>query len=252
MTKRGRVLRDTNAGPGLLVIDGIHHTFGLENLWVSDVPPRVGMPVDVQFDAEGSLKAVAAVSESVLAREQANQALDSAKRHGNEIAQSAVKRFGMATLVGFGSLIIGWFFLPTIKIAFPGAAMSFTFWQLLPYVNSASALSTIGPFVNADRDGGVFSLLAILSLAGPFVSYVWHDKRASLGGLLPLLLMLLSAFVFRRNVISAAETAGRDIGDQAVKIFLQHVTFGIGAYVSLACCLYFAFMAVRRYLIASA
>ncbi len=32
MTKRGKVLRDTNAGPGLLSIDGQHVQFSLEGV----------------------------------------------------------------------------------------------------------------------------------------------------------------------------------------------------------------------------
>ena len=30
MTKRGRILRDTNAGPGLITVEGTQYTFVLE------------------------------------------------------------------------------------------------------------------------------------------------------------------------------------------------------------------------------
>ena len=81
MTKRGRILRDTNVGPGMLTADGTQYNFTLEHMWISDVPPRVGMPVDVHFNAEGSLESVAAVSATQIAKEQAQKALAGAMRH---------------------------------------------------------------------------------------------------------------------------------------------------------------------------
>ena len=34
-TKRGRVLRDTNVGAGLVTVDGRQYSFTLETMWVS-------------------------------------------------------------------------------------------------------------------------------------------------------------------------------------------------------------------------
>ena len=64
MTKRGKVLRDTSAGPGLIAIDGQHHQFSLEGVWRSDAPPVPGMAVQVEFAQDGSITAITAVSDS--------------------------------------------------------------------------------------------------------------------------------------------------------------------------------------------
>src|SRR5260370_24485819 len=71
MTKRGKVLRDTSAGPGLISIDGQHHQFSLEGVWRSDAPPVPGMAVAVVFAKGRSIAAVTAVSESQISHEQA-------------------------------------------------------------------------------------------------------------------------------------------------------------------------------------
>lgn len=39
---RGKILRDTNAGPGLIFLDGRQLQFTLEEHWRSSTPPKVG------------------------------------------------------------------------------------------------------------------------------------------------------------------------------------------------------------------
>ena len=46
MAKRGKILRDANAGPGLLMVEGQQYPFSLEGVWKSEVPPRPGLPVE--------------------------------------------------------------------------------------------------------------------------------------------------------------------------------------------------------------
>ena len=43
MAKRGKVLRDPNAGPGLMIVEGQQHAFFLEGFWQSEVPPKPGL-----------------------------------------------------------------------------------------------------------------------------------------------------------------------------------------------------------------
>ncbi len=43
MTKRGKILRDASAGPGLLSVYGQHYQFSREGMWRSEVPPAAGM-----------------------------------------------------------------------------------------------------------------------------------------------------------------------------------------------------------------
>src|SRR5512147_1427874 len=64
MTKRGKVLRDPTAGPGLLMVEGQQYLFALEPVWKSDVPPKPGLVVDVDLDGSGKIQAITVVPES--------------------------------------------------------------------------------------------------------------------------------------------------------------------------------------------
>ncbi len=148
MTKRGRILRDTNAGPGLLTIEGKQYSFVLEGMWRSEVPPRTGMPVDVQFDAQGAPEAVLAVSEGQLAREQANQTLEGVKRQGGELTRKTFARFGTGTVIAWLALAAGWFLLSTVSMGAGAEGVDVTFWRLLGYANESHAtgnLTGMGP-----------------------------------------------------------------------------------------------------------
>ena len=40
MKKRGKVLRDTTLGPGLLIVEGQQYRFTLQGVWKSAAPPK--------------------------------------------------------------------------------------------------------------------------------------------------------------------------------------------------------------------
>ncbi len=68
MRKRGKVLRDPQAGPGLLMIEGRQYPF-LLTVWKSEDPPKPGLPVDVDFGERGQILVITVVPEPQLARE---------------------------------------------------------------------------------------------------------------------------------------------------------------------------------------
>ncbi|HZY71905.1 MAG TPA: hypothetical protein VFE22_02220 [Edaphobacter sp.] len=252
MKKRGKVLRDTSSGPGMLMVEGKQYTFPLEDVWKSEAPPRPGIVVDVELSDEGTVQSVTAVPESQIAKEQAEQALAVARARGGALASSAVARFGMPTLAATGLLIVGWFFLSTISInaGFLGK-MDFTFWRVLSFVNAKNAFEALGTL----KDGGsagFYGLLALIALAGPFLATFWKDRRAVLGGLLPLLFMLLVALLVRSAVSSATAGAPAEMMDAARSEMMKQVSIGMGAYVSLLAAIYLAFISVKKFLVAGA
>lgn len=255
MTRRGRILRDTNAGPGLLTIEGKQYSFVLEGMWRSEVPPRTGMPVDVQFDAQGAPEAVVAVGESQLAREQADQALQGMKRQGGELARKTFARFGVGTVVGWLALAAGWFLLTTVSLGGGGEGMDVSFWHLLGFANESRSLGNLGGgAAGIYPSSGAFGMLALAALAGPLLNYFWQNKKAALGGALPLLFMVVVFAVLRHNILLAAGAAGgffgKDATDRMLSEFMAHVTFGLGLYVSAIAALYFTFTGVKRFLVA--
>ncbi len=255
MTHRGTILRDTNAGPGLLVVEGSQHPFQLEGAWRGTVPPRVGMVVDVTFGSAGEVVGVAPVEEGQLAKEQAEQAMAAIKQKGGAVAGATVARFGGRDLLALGALLLGWFVL---KVgSFEGGLMgsiSFTFWQVLGFINSGA--ESIGRRAMGGGTGtGLLGLVAVVALAGPFVHHFWKDRRAHLGGLLPLLLMLFALWrVYGGMGDSGIDSAsmfgeeGRQMAEEMRREMRDAVSLGIGFYVAFAASIYFALTAGKRFL----
>ena len=253
MTKRGRILRDTNSGPGLLTVEGKQYSFLLEGMWRSEVPPRAGMPVNVQFNSEGVPEAVLAVSDGQVAREQADQALADVKRQGGELARKTFHRFGVSTVIAFVALLAGWFLFTTLSFGAGAEGMDVTFWRLLGYVNDSHAianLTSMGPGISPTT--GAWGLFALLALAGTLLRYFWPDKRANLAAVLPLLVMILAFIVLRSHALSAGRSVGGWVGPQAAERimteFMKHISFGLGLYIALLSSLYFSFVGLKGYL----
>src|SRR5262249_13456310 len=203
MKKRGKVLRDTTAGPGLLMVEGQQHAFELGGQWRSQLPPKPGMVVDVEFGHNGKAQAIYAVAESQIAKEQADAALAAAKGKRTALASSMVARFGIPTLVAAGLLIVSWFYLYTISLQTPLGSLDFTFWQILGLLNSKNAFELLAQNGRGGPSPGPYGLLAVAALAGPFLHHFWKDRLAVLGGLFPLAFILVIALVVRSTVDSA-------------------------------------------------
>ena len=88
--KRGKVLRDPNTGPGLLMIEGRQYQFWLDQKWSLDVPPRPGLPVDVTFNSKGQIQLIAAVPAAQLEKEA--RAQQSGKTKLRRVLWNAVER----------------------------------------------------------------------------------------------------------------------------------------------------------------
>lgn len=96
--KRGKILRDPRAGPGLLMIEGRQYWFSMEGVWKSEVPPKPGLAVEVKLDRTGQILAITAVSESQLAKEQAERSMDKAKAAWLKIFRKIAAKCGMPDL----------------------------------------------------------------------------------------------------------------------------------------------------------
>src|SRR5580700_2233934 len=258
MTKRGKILRDTSVGNGLVVVDGQQYPFMLEGTWRAEVPPAVGMTVDAEFNDAGQIVSLLVVQDSQLNKEQAQAALIAAKGKGAEIFSGIVARVGAVNLAAMLLLVIAWIWLSAVSIQSPAGAFSFTFWQLLGFINAKNALEVFMQAGTGSYSTGIYGFLAFVSLLGPFVRYFWKDKLAVLGGVLPLLFMLIVGLIAHSSLNSAmgVGAAGVDPNDPMVKAMTQQVTqaisIGFGVYLSLLLCLYFAAMGVKDFLAAKA
>lgn len=260
--KRGKILRDTSIGPGLLVADGKQYPFSLEGMWKSELPPRVGMTVQVAF-AGDDISHLEPVPEAQLAREQADLALAAARTNGARLANGLVAALGLPMLLAMGALFIGWFVLNTVSVNVgPGFQVGMSFWKLLAVLNTPlTSLDSLGA---GGGSSGIYGVLAAAALLAPLASLWWRDPRAHLGGAMPLLFMIVVFAIGYNNVSSAMDQAqeaasafggGRylaEISEAMVQRALKAVSIGAGFYLSAAASLYLAARAVTKFLAAKA
>lgn len=178
--KRGRVLRDTSAGEGLVFVDGNQYPFRLEGMWKSEHAPKANMTVDVEFDDQGQLVSLRSVGGGAIAGEQASQALDAAgaaakkmaaefQSKGLPVIQEWAQRVGYPKLIAFAALVIAWFWLPAIslKMGFLGNG-SITFYDGLKFLNS-------GGMALGGGGAGIYGFLVLVALVGVAIHQFWKD-----------------------------------------------------------------------------
>ena len=235
MTKRGRILRDTNTGPGVLTVEGAQYTFTLEKMWRSDVPPRVGMPVDVSFAPDGVLEAVDAVSEGQIAREQAQWALSGVLNKGAAAKSGLLSRFGLPVVLAELLLLISFFLLPNMRIGNAFASRVLNGWDVLG----------LDPATTATNNHGILSLLALAlfaPLAVPFIQKAWARWLYS-APLVFTAIAFVSVFYEIQNVgREAREAVGNAFGAEAVRGFGNPMAGmfspSFGAFLVLLCSIY--------------
>jgi hypothetical protein len=252
MTKRGKILRDASAGPGLVSVDDQHYQFSLEGVWRSEVPPTAGMAVEVDFAADASIVAIAQVPDAQIAKEQAEAVVKAARQKGGALASAAIAKFGLPLLIATGLMIIGWFFLSAVSVQSPLGKIDFTFWQLLGFLNSSNAFESVMEGRNG-AGAGFYGLLAFVALAGPYVCYFWKDKRASLTGALPLVFMVVAWIMLRSSINSMGGDVSGPLGDvarQAREEAMKAVSLGVGSYLSGVVSLYLVGVGVKKFLLA--
>ena len=235
MAMRGKVLRDALAGPGLLIAEGQQYVFTLDSMWKSEIPPVPGLPVDLEFDSAGNITAIRAVSESQLKKEPPELITD--QRQSYISPGFVITGISRIQLSAASVLLLSWSYLTAVSVQIPLLGeLKFSFWQVLSYLNSGNMLSM---WERPDNPGtGFYGFLAILAFAGPFLPYVWKDKRASLGGFLPLMFLSFVVFMIRRVAILPSESG--TFASLPQPPTLDSVSFGVGTYLSCFVCLFFA------------
>lgn len=265
MAIRGRVIRDTSSGVGLISADGNQYEFKLEGVWKSDYSPKQDMVVEIDLDDAGKVILVKAVSEGDLAKEQAEKAAKLLKEKGLAAFDGIAARVGKNVLIATALVAFSWFFLHVLTIQVSSSFKNgITFWQLLGIVNASGGIDALQSTSTMDK--GLWGFLAVVAIFGPFIHQFWKKPEAHLGNCLPLLTMLLAGVTIYFSVqdsISAAGNAGGFIGGQmgefAAKMaseminqVLKAIHIGIGGYVSFVASIYLAFIGVTKYLAAKA
>lgn len=273
-TVRGRILRDTAVGDGLIAVEGAQYPFKLEGLWKSEHAPKVDMQVDVDFDESGAIVAIRAVDPAAVAREQAAKLAAHAgvaAKQAGEVAKAAAAEFqakglpvlkryaeivGIPTLAALACVLVAWFFLPAASLVFFGDKQSATFYDLMRVLNNPE--NGLGSLAGQGRSGaGLYGLLTIVALLAPLVPHFLRDRRAWLAYCAPLGWMVLAVFVGYWKVSSGIATAQRQFGAfggdvrgmarEFMSGMLDALSIGLGAYLAAAAAAYLAYVGIRRF-----
>ena len=240
-------MRDTSAGPGLLIVEGRQYQFPRQGVWRSEVSPRPGMVVDVEFDVLPSVAAITAVPAAQLAREHA----EADKQRPHDVVGSG--RVGSIT-VAAAALIVAWFFLTALSLDTPLGGEHFTFWQLLSLLGARNPLDLIMPGGATHTGAGLYAIPAVLALSGPFAHLLFSDRRACLGGMLPLIFMTIVGLMIRGKLdtmlVQHATESMSNLAAQTKYEVMQSMSLGTGAYVSLLAGAYLAAEGSLQYLAA--
>ena len=249
MAKRGRVLREPYMGPGLLMVEGRQYPL-LEDLWRSELRAKPGLAVNVDFDPNGNLRSISAIPESQMNGEQEKVPPGAGGLGIGTLAQEDAN-LGMALLFQFSAamlLLVSWCSLTAVSIHLPfSGSVELTFWQVLGYLN-AGGLHQISEMA-ATPDAGVLGFAAILVLAGPLVHFFSADRRAALGGFLPLGFIFYIANMASSSLRGSAYEQGQS--GLPLEIF-SAMSIGFGTYVFVSLAIYMAVLSVKQFMAARA
>jgi len=242
-TKRGRILRDTSVGPGLLTVEGTQYTFLLEGMWRSEVPPRTGMAVDVIFDRTGAPATVCAASEGQVAKEHAQRAPSGVLQHGESMKGGLGSRLGAAALAAEALMLACFFLLPNMEMGDAWTRRKINGWDAIG----------LDPATMMTNDHGFLSLLAVLCLfaplAVPFVKQAWARWLNAA----PLAFVALAAVAIASEVRSLGQQAadnvagllGGEVGREMSRQMSGMFSVSFGAYGVLLCSIYLLTRALR-------
>lgn len=278
--RRGRVLRDTAVGDGLVFVDGDTYPFQLERLWRSEIAPHVNMAVDVEFGQDARIVSIRAVPGAQLLGDHTAHALDAAhsiaKRAASEFNQKgapalqwAIGRVGVPKLAAVCALALGWYSMHMLVINLGGfGELSLSFYDVLKLLNS-DLLSgdmralLLAPSSNplAAQTAGLYGFAAFAAVIILLISPFLRDRRMQLVDIAPLLLLGIVVAAAYFQVTSAIHTAQsalgelgsgsaaetQELGQQVRQTLTKAVSVGFGTYVSTLSALYLAATGYLRF-----
>jgi hypothetical protein len=229
-SKRGKVLRDPHAGPGILIVEGRQYQFWLDSSWNSDAPPKPGLPVDIMFTTQGQIQEISVVPEAQLEREAAERAKATQKTsHAGFLAALGQNALPLAACL---ALPFSWMSLVAVSITLPVLGRAdLTFWGILALLNAhgSSGLTQL----SGSSSAGIYGLLAVLCVIATLIGSLWKRKAASFGGLAPITFVVWVSLMTRKHLLNGAEST---------------ISLEWGAYISFLLSVYLASVAIRKLL----
>lgn len=262
---RGKIMRDTNAGPGIVFVNGEQKEFRLEQHWTSAVPPKVGATVEVQFNEQGELNSLALVDDTELAKEQAQKAAEAAASFAQKHGRSLVTKVGAPTLVAVSLLALAWLYLAAVHVRISANfGQSATFYEILKLVSAGGNLEALASVKHGSA--GIYGLLMWAALLAPLATHFHPNKHLAWGYCAPLAFMVsvgLGVYLEIKQQLSASQNAmgamfgGKtsqmmgDMANEMLSMALKAISLGMGFYLALIVALALAAIGLKKVLVSS-
>lgn len=262
---RGKIMRDTNAGPGIIFVNGEQKEFHLEHHWKSAVPPKVGATVEVQLNEQGGVFALSLVDEAEIAKEQAQKAAVAATAFTQKYGRDLVAKVGAPTLVAVGLLTIAWLYLTAVNVRISADfGQSATFYDILKLVNAGSNLEALASAKYGNA--GLYGFFMWAALLAPLATHFHPNKHLAWGYCAPLAFMVavgLGVYFEIKQQFSASQNAmgallgGKtsrmmsDMANEMVSMALKAISLGMGFYLALIVALVLAAIGIKKVLVSS-
>ncbi|XLZ68779.1 hypothetical protein ABT364_19825 [Massilia sp. SR12] len=254
-TARGTILRDTNAGSGLIAVNGAKKPFTLEQHWIGSDAPQVQMQVDVTFDEQGEISSVVPVNVAAEDLEKYKALARKAVDDGAPVVLAYIDRIGKPVVGAMLAIFVSWLWLPAISVTImAGMQQSATLFDVLRLANMGASLESFGQL--GGGSSGLYGVLCVLAMAAPLLPVFSRHKYAALGYCAPLAFLVLTGlgiYLKMHQMASAARDSMRafggrgmeDVADAMMQRVSQVVSLGFGTYLSLAAAAYLAYLGVR-------
>jgi hypothetical protein len=172
---RGKILKYTADGNGIVFVDGKQIDFSLTQHWRSPVAPKVGDVVDVELNQDEQMSNLSVVDETTIAKEQAKKIAGQLSALGKEHGGAIINKIGISTLITLAILFIGWMFLNTINVQVSqNYKTGASFYEVLKLINNNGDLSGLGNIQNSSA--GIYGFFAWIALLLPIASHFHPSK----------------------------------------------------------------------------
>ena len=255
MIKTGKILRTPGQAPGLVSLEGQQYPFTLEEHWRSDEAPAVGMAVDAVLGDDGEEVLISLRHRDLKQEttERAAQSVEWVKGNAAPWLLQAADVIGRPRLAAVFLLYASWHWFDFVNMRAMGQSAGFTLVQLLPGLKGNSLEAMMGMASMSGGSAGFTGFLMWFSLLAPLIAPWIKHRRAVWLNAAPLAFLVYlyaSLRIMLGRTMAAAEEAGAAIGGQFAREMLNEVSkafsLGMGAYASLACCVFLAALAFRR------
>lgn len=255
---RGKILRDTNSGAGIVFVNGEQKQFTLEQHWKSATAPVVNQTVDVELSATGEVLAISLVDETALAKEQAQQMAGEAVVRARKLSNYVLATVGPVTLGAVLLLLLSWTCLNFVSISISrGYSEGANLYEILKLANAGEGISALGGGKHASA--GVYGWLMWAAALLPLLPCLLKHKFAWAANFAPLVFMLAVGYsiyaAIQKQVGVASSMGGMFGGAQALQMAekmasemvsaaVRAMSLGLGFYISVAVALYFCYVGV--------